>query len=300
MNNINVDFDPPLHQPKTLRKSALNTLLKTTLLNTVKPEDFKKDLKKEVKINKRKDNTLIYKDKRITIETMLTEIYRLKTLMHDLINVNNNPNFVENIRNYEYDYYFVYFNANKLLEYSEGEVSDLKIERLNNIVEFFNGFLDEQYNDGDMSFVGTVITELEEFGHYEQNFAELNDMLAQYILPRDDNLLEYFKSAYENKYSKVLVKLKEFSDYLAMVAHERGDTETFIKIKDLYIDTIDNNFQSFEEEEIEIKKLGAIDPNIRAELLNKVPTIHGGAEKIKLSYGTILVSAIIMGIASMM
>ena len=297
---MNINLEPELHQPKTLFKLALNTASKTSLLNVLKHDNERNNFKKIVKFNKRKENTIKHRDKRITIETMLTEIYRLKVLMHDLINVNNNPNFIENIYDNDYDYYFVYYNVKKILQYYEDDLSEDKQTRLNNIIEWFNAFLEEQFNNGDMHFVGMVLAELEEFAHYEDDFTELNDIMANFILPNGDMLFEYFKVAYDNKYSKVLVKLKEFADYLAMIAHERGDKETFIKIKDLYIDQIDNNFPSLETDENELKELGAINIAVRAELLNKTPTIHGGSKENKLHYGTVLVAGIIMCFASMM
>ncbi len=307
--------DTLLHQPNSFRKITLTETAKpvvTTLLNTLEPKHLRNSFKKEAKLNKLKENTKKSKSKRLTIEEMLTEIYRLKDLT--FMYPHADYQMIHNLPDNTYDYYFAYFHAQKSLELED--TSDDKAEQLRNFVDLFNAYLEEQFNNEDMTLVGMVLNDMEEFAHYDGDFTELNDMMADYFLNDEDQLLNFFKISYANKYTKVLVKLKEFSNYLALICYQRNDYKTFMEIKDLYVDTLDDNYGHFEEEELRIKNLGSIKSNVKRELINRtvmrvpfinvrnellstVPRIEGGGLD-KNNYAVILMSAIVMGIASIM
>ena len=290
---------------KSLKKLAFDKLSDTSLFNAMPNSELKNALIKEKKIK----NTYIDKENENEMNAMLTEINRLRDFVEHLLNINDddNPNFIENIIDDPYNHYFARYCVMIKHRYSYHIMSDELIDSIRNIDNSFIDFLQDQYDNNDMFFVGIVLTDIEEFGQFQNAFEQLNDLLADFIFERDDRLLNFFNIAFEKKYLKVLSSLKDFHEYLGHIAVIKNDAYAFENIKTLYCDHIashltlyNDNTALFQQLEKDLINQRSIRQNVKAELLQRVPLLEGGGSNNLLCGVTIVLSALIMGVSSIM
>jgi hypothetical protein len=312
--SLNVD------EPKSLKHYAIMCASKNNLIDKfvdkhIEYEDIKNDCLKEVKkYNIEKEN-----EKRLEIRTMLSEIHRLKILTHcafddDYANDEDNEKII-NLRNNIYDYYFLYeYTANFLSDLTDSEfdhyynpVYKLKEKFENLVVEYNKKNIEDvsfdkliknfrvYYAECDCDCDDCDSSESPETIEFEDDdYKQSIDSLTQWVFEKEDKLLNYFKIALKNNYSKVLVRLSKFQYHLLNICENRKDNETLLHIINLYgVDykygdegkdeyyipyEYKKKIKTFDHKEIsyyikDIKGKNIIKDNINKELLEKIPKI---------------------------
>ncbi len=76
---------------------------------------------------------------------------------------------------------------------------------------------------------------------YSEDPEDLDDFV-DWVLKRDDKLYKYFKIAHTNNYTKILLKLSKYKEYLVEMSQLYNDCETLQKILFLYYEDDDHMY----------------------------------------------------------
>lgn len=286
----------------SLKNLAIKKVSQTKVLNTMPQSDLKETILKE----QRKQKNKKLKDNDAAIQTMNDEIARLKNYIDEAIN-DDDISF-DNIIDDPYEYYFLRFIITTKLLNEEQNMSEALRNSLEQMERSFREFIREDIQETEMNFINRILPNSTVIEECDNDLDAINDLLSATILPDNDQLLKYFIEAYNNNYTKVLISLKHFDNYLAYIAVKKNDADAFYKIKDLYLERDDSyelslfadNPSLFAEYENELIEQKSLKPNIINELLEKTPRIEGGGIAKDSSYAIILISAIIIVVASIM